>query len=223
MSARGRRIVAAVLLAGLAPAGCGPATDSTGPGGGSTTATAGPSGQAAPTATGPTPGPWPNPSARPVDRALRTGMRIGDDELMLSPSTRLIVDLAWFDTRTGRYHSLPEDENFRSARGEGGPLPFFEVRERPAPDGRLITFGFASARVARATITQPGYPTTTLTVAPWGRGDVDTSLFWAARPGRSLAADLPAEQRAVCTLYDPAGRVLARLVLTEAKSVQKGG
>ncbi|MEU2612496.1 hypothetical protein ABZ570_13095 [Micromonospora sp. NPDC007271] len=71
-----------------------------------------------------------------MDRALRTGIRIGDDELMLSPSRDHIVDITWFDTRTGRYHDLPEDENFRSVYGNGESLPFFEVRERPAPDGR---------------------------------------------------------------------------------------
>ncbi|WP_146230996.1 hypothetical protein [Micromonospora sicca] len=222
MSARVRRGAMAVLLAGLATAGCGPATGAAGPAGGTTTATVDPSPEVAAPDAGVSSGPWPNPSARPVDRVLRTGIRIGADELMLSPSTDHIVDIAWFDTGTGRHHRLPEDENFRSALGNGDTLPFFEVRERPAPDGRLITYGFASAPVARATIAQPGYPTTTLSVAPWG-GDATAALFWAAREGRSLAADVPAGQRAICTLYDRAGRELARLVLAEARGVQKGG
>jgi hypothetical protein len=213
------RITTTALLAGLATAGCGPVTDAAGPGGTASTAAADRATSAI-TAAGPTPGPWPNPSARPMDRVLRTGMRIGDDELMLSPSTSHIIDTAWFDTRTGRYHPLPEDENFRSAYGDDRSLPFFEVRERPAPDGRLITFGFASARVARATIVQPGYPTATLTVAPWG-GDSGTTLFWAARPGRSMVADAPAGQRAVCVLYDQAGKVLGRLVLAEPRFTQR--
>lgn len=221
MGARIRRAATAVLLASLATAGCGPATGTAAPGG-ATAAPDRPPGTSAGAAGGPTPGPWPNSSARPVDRVVRTGMRIGDDEFVLSPSTDHIVDTAWFDTRTGRYHRLPEDENFRSAFGGSRDLPFFEVRERPAPDGRLVTYGFASTRVARATIAQPGYPTTTLLLAPWAADDTAT-LFWAARTGRPLTADLPAEQRAVCTLYDGAGHVIARLVLAETQGVQKGG
>lgn len=211
-----RRSATAVLLAGLLAAGCGPAAGRAGSGGAATTAAGGS------TAAGPAPGAWPNASASPVERVLRTGIRIGDDELLLSPSHSHIVDTAWFDIRTGRYHDLPEDENFRSALGGDRALPFFEVRERPAPDGRLITYGFASTRVARATIAQPGYPNTTLTLAPWG-GDDPSTLFWAARPGRPLTADLPTDRRAVCTLYDAAGQVIARLVLAETQGVQKGG
>ncbi|MEU2612497.1 hypothetical protein ABZ570_13100 [Micromonospora sp. NPDC007271] len=75
--------------------------------------------------------------------------------------------------------------------------------------------------MARATITQPGFPATTLTLAPWG-GEVTATLFWAARAGRPLAVEVPG-QRAVCTLYDPAGQVIARLVLAETQGVQKGG
>lgn len=223
MSALVRRTATAILIAGLTTAGCAPGTGAPGPGDG--TPTAGPSpGTATATSipTGPTPGPWPNPSARPVDGLLRTGIRVGNDELILSPSTDHIVDTTWFDTRTGRYHRLPEDENFRSALGGDRALPFFEVRERPAPDGRLITYGFASTRVARATIAQSGYPTTTLTLAPWG-GATDDTLFWADRPGRPLTTDMPDEQRAVCTLYDQAGREIARLVLAEPRYENKGG
>lgn len=157
-----------------------------------------------------------------MDRLLRTGIRIGDDELLLSPSTDHIVDTSWFDTRTGRYHRLSEDEDFRSALGGDRALPFYEVRERPAPDGRLVTYGFASTRVARATIAQPGYPTTTLTLAPWG-GTTDDTLFWAARPGRPMTAEMSDGQRAVCTLYDQAGREIARLVLAEPRSRSMDG
>ncbi|MFG2165881.1 hypothetical protein [Micromonospora chersina] len=205
----------AALLASLVATGCAPTAE---PGGGATTVAA----QGGSTAAGPSPGPWPNPSASPLDRVLRTGMRVGDDELLLSPSRDHIVDTAWFDTRTGRYHELPEDENFRSALGGDRALPFFEVRERPGADGRLITYGFASTRVSRATIAQPGYPTTTLALAPWG-GDDPSTLFWAARPGRPLTAELPTDQRAVCTLYDAAGQVIARLTLAEPRFEPKGG
>ncbi len=217
MNGRIRPAVTAILLAGLAA--CGPGTAPAAPGGGAATTAAADAGTGG--STGPTPGPWPNPSAQPVDRVLRTGMRIGDDELVLSPSVDHVIDIAWFDTRTGRYHDLPEDENFRSALGGSRALPFFEVRERPARDGRLITYGFASTRVARATIAQPGYPTATLTLAPWGGGNEDT-LFWTARAGRSLAVDQPEGQRAVCVLYDTAGQVIARLVLAEPHFVQGG-
>ncbi|MET8832634.1 hypothetical protein ABZV78_01765 [Micromonospora sp. NPDC004540] len=216
MRTRMRGGATVVLLASLLAAGCGPAAGRAGSGGAPTTI----AGTSA--AAGPTPGAWPNASAQPVKQVLRTGIRIGDDELLLSPARDHIVDLAWFDTRTGRYHGLPEDENFRSALGGDRALPFFEVRERPGPDGRLITYGFASTPVARATIAQPGYPTTTLALAQWG-GDDPSTLFWAARPGRPLTAEVPTDQRAVCTLYDAAGRVIARLVLAETRYENKGG
>ncbi|MCW3816274.1 hypothetical protein ONA91_17660 [Micromonospora sp. DR5-3] len=219
MRTRVGRTATSLLLAGLVTAGCGPTSGTAAPGGATPTAPSSGSGTA-----GPTPGPWPNPSAQPADRVLRTGIRIGDDELVLSPAASgRFIDIAWFDTRTGHYlPRMPEDENFRSAYGDTQALPFFEVRERPAPDGRLITYGFASTRVARATIAQPGYPTATLTLAPWGGGSGDT-LFWTARAGRPLTADLPAGRRGVCTLYDQSGKVIARLVLAEPRYVPRDG
>ena len=171
----------------------------------------------------------PSPSWHPVGPAVKTGIVVGDAELIIyfwaggdgTGTPHLEAD--WLDARTSAVLDRPRDADGMAVEVRGGgsaygepDSPFIGIYQIAFVGHPIIEWGAIRGRPARIVIESDGRATEAR-FTRWPH-DEDVTIFWLQRPGDPMPADtpigngatrpLPPEYYPLVTAYDDADHVI---------------
>jgi hypothetical protein len=196
-----------------------------------------------PSSGGPTPAPTiavaPGPSAQALGAGVRTGIVIGETELVIyfwgsSP----FLDSDWLRRDTFEFLEWPSEDGVealaaREAHGDGDlhETAFIGLRQIAVPGYPIIEFGAIRAEPSRIVIEAGGH-SVDAAFTSWSH-DPRVTIFWLQRAGEPLPDNtaagegrwdpLPPESYPLVTAYDQTGNAIDSARLRPPATEQKGG
>jgi hypothetical protein len=202
----------------------------------------GPGSPAGPT-TVPTVEVTPQPSFHPVGPGVRTGVVVGDDELVIyfaaggDGSGPPWLYSTWFNPVTSMFSQWPmrpDGTPVHQLTGTSavvGARAFQHIEQLAFVGYPLVEWGVIRARPARIVVEADGV-STEATFTPWPV-DANVTIFWLRRWGEPNPTDTPAgpglwlplppEYYPLVVAYDAAGRVIDSTRLRDGGAEEKGG
>lgn len=171
----------------------------------------------------------PSPSWHPVGPAVKTGIVVGDAELVIyfwaggdGTGTPTLTG-GWLDARTSAVLVRPRDADGVEVTVRGGGTaygysdsPFIGIHQVAFVGHPLIEWGAIRGRPARIVIESDGQATAA-SFTRWPH-DEDVTIFWLQRSGDPMPEDtpigdgavrpLPPEYYPLVTAYDDAGEII---------------
>jgi hypothetical protein len=176
------------------------------------------------------------PSLSPVDDAVRTGIVIHDQELILflyGGGEPPWIGMVWRDTKTGEL-TYPHGGWSLPGPSIGDVPPLFDLSQVPLADGTIVELGAIRTPVARITSTPPGGgDPIEARFAKW-HTDPSVTIFWLRRSGAPIPGlssvprtdtyePWPPDRYPLITAYDSAGHVIVTARLRDEGYQLKGG